>query len=311
MWGDTSLSTAKGVVSVVASFARSLPVFAWCKNKLFWPLYETYVKWEEDDGNQLAASVAYYMALSFFPLMLMLLAIGGLVLNFTGWGRDFQGELLTMIAAQTHASVAGQVETLLASVTSQAALGGPLGILGLLLAAMAIFAQFEKAFQRIFHTPEPESKGILATIREILLHRLRAFLLLGGLGALVIVSFLFNMFLSTLEAWAREWVPVPPLAWKALTLAIAVVINWALFTIIYKALPKTSIRWGEAMRGGLVASIIWEIGRRLLAWIVIGSNYNVYGVVGAFIALMLWVYYAAASIFFGAEYVRMLTSRRK
>ena len=119
------------------------------------------------------------------------------------------------------------------------------------------------------------------------------------------------MALSTIETLARDYVPIPPLAWKLLTLAMAVAINWVLFTIVYKALPKTRIRWGEAMRGGLLASVVWEIGRRLLAALVIGSKYNVYGVVGAFIALMLWVYYAAASIFFGAEYVRLLTTRRR
>ena len=47
--------------------------------------------WEEDDGNQMAAAVAYYMALSFFPLMLMTLAVGGLLLRSTGWGQNFQG----------------------------------------------------------------------------------------------------------------------------------------------------------------------------------------------------------------------------
>lgn len=288
-----------------------MPVFAWLKDKLVWPLYETYQHWEEDDGNQMAAAVAYYMALSFFPLMLITLAVGGLLLRSTGWGQNAQEALLSLIAKQMDASVADQVATLLDSVQANAALGGPLGILGIVIAAMAIFAQIEKAFRRIFHQREPEQKGIMAAVREILLHRLRAFLLLFGIGGLLIAGFLFNMALSTVEKLANDWVPLPPLAWRLLTLAVAVAINWVLFTLVYKALPRRRIRWREAMRGGLLASVIWEIGRRLLAALVIGSKYNVYGVVGAFIALMLWVYYAAASIFFGAEYVRLLATRRR
>jgi uncharacterized BrkB/YihY/UPF0761 family membrane protein len=62
----------------------------------------------------------------------------------------------------------------------------------------------------------------------------------------------------------------------------------------------------EATAGGLLASIIWQVGRRVLTWAVIGSNYNAYGVVGAFIAVMLWLYYGSAVVFFGAEYVQVI-----
>src|SRR3989304_6115125 len=130
-----------------------------------------------------------------------------------------------------------------------------------------------------------------------------------GLGLLITAGFLVNMSLSTIQTLTADTLPLPSGVWSLLTAAIAVATNWLLFTLLYKIIPKAPVRWRDAAGGGLLASIVWEIGRRILAAIVIGSNYSVYGVVGAFIAIMLWVYYAAATVFLGAEYVRLLCKK--
>ena len=62
------------------------------------------------------------------------------------------------------------------------------------------------------------------------------------------------------------------------------------------------------MAGGLFVSIIWLIGQRLLVSFVIGDGYTAYGVVGSFIAIMLWAYYASAALFLGAEFVQALST---
>jgi len=69
------------------------------------------------------------------------------------------------------------------------------------------------------------------------------------------------------------------------------------------------VRWREAAQGALFASIMWEIGRRLLAAVVIGSRFSVYGVVGAFVAVMLWTFYAATVLFLAAEYIQVVCQR--
>ena len=81
--------------------------------------------------------------------------------------------------------------------------------------------------------------------------------------------------------------------------------NGPLFAVIYRVLPNVEVRWGEAARGAILAAALWEIGRRLLATVIIGTQYSVYGVVGAFIAVMLWVYYAVTVLFLGAEYIQV------
>ena len=274
--------------------------------KIYRKLYEAYANWCKDDAAGLAAATSYYMALSFFPLLLLIVSLMGLLLRFTGWGINAQQRLLALLADNVAPSLASQVEVALSSVKTNAALSGPVGLVTLLLAAMAVFAQFEKAFDRIWNIPEQKYAGIFAAIGRILFQRLRAFLLLMGVWTLVIAAFLGNMVLATMHAFTTTHLVQSETAWYFLTAAAAVAADWLLFTILYKILPKAPVQWKAAAGGGLLAAIIWETGRRILAALVIGTHYSVYGVVGAFIAIMLWVYYAAATVFFGAEFAQAI-----
>jgi membrane protein len=278
--------------------------------KLFWQLYEAFENWQRDDAAELAAATSYYMALSFFPLLLLLLSVAGFVFRFTGWGQGTQQWLLTMLADQAAPSLANQVQVALSSLESRAILTGPVGLITLLLASIGVFVYIDNAFDRIWNLPPEKSSNFFDFIRRFLTHRLRAFLYMLGLGLLITACFLVNMSLSTIQTLTEDTLPLPSRVWSLLTVAIAVATNWLLFTLLYKIIPKAPVRWLDAAGGGLWASIVWEIGRRILAAIVIGSNYSIYGVVGAFIAIMLWVYYAAATVFFGAEYVQILCKKR-
>jgi len=260
----------------------------------------------EDDGLQQAAAVSYYAALSFFPLLLILTSGFGLVLRTTGWGKDAQQQILDFVAEQASETLAQRVQEALLEVQSGSALNGPIGILSLLIASMAIFAQFETAFDAIWNVEPPPADGIVAKARRIVTHRLRAFLMLLGVGGLVVIGFVAGLVLTSATSLSDELFHLPSQFWNLVRLALTVLFNWGMFTIIYRMLPKVPVRWSEAAQGGLLASIIWELGRLVLTSVVIGNKYNAYGVIGSFIAILLWVYYATIVIFVGAEYVQVI-----
>lgn len=268
-------------------------------------LYATYNQWQKDDGAQQAASVSYYMALSFFPLVLVLLSIIGTLFRATGWGQDARQRMIEVISLQMGDSLAGQVSALLDSLETNAGTSGPIGLGILVLTAMMVFAQFESAFDRIWNVPPPESRGLLHSLVSILWYRLRAFLMLLCAGVFLLVGFVATVSLSTAAQYSASWLPMPGL-WSVLTAVVGIAGNWLVLTLIYRALPKAPVRWREAAGGALIAALLWDVGRRILASFVIGSKYSVYGVVGAFIAMMLWVYYAMSVIFLGAEFVQVI-----
>jgi len=269
-------------------------------------LLRAYRRWQEDDGSLMAAAVAYYAALSFFPLMLVLIAGLGFALRFTQWAQDAQQQLLTAIGESASPEVGAGVATLLEQVEEKAALGGPLGLVVLLFAAAALFAHFERAFDRIWNVPSAPPTGLLRTVIDIAFYRLRAFLMLLGVGLAVIVVFFASLTLAAVKAGAADLLPAAGWVWWGVEVGIGVALNTGLFTLIYALLPKVTVRWTEALRGALLAAVLWEVGRLVLTAFLLTEKYSAYGVVGLFIAIMLWIYFAATVLFLGAEYVQVI-----
>jgi membrane protein len=105
----------------------------------------------------------------------------------------------------------------------------------------------------------------------------------------------------------EERMPVGPWVEFATGLWVNLLLNLFAFTIIYRVVPKARIRWLDAVRGGVLASILWELGRQALTAYFLHLNYpTAYGIIGSFIAVMLWAFYASMVLLFGAEYVRVL-----
>ena len=271
---------------------------------------ETTHRWRDDDGSLLAASMAYYAVLSFFPLLLVLIAVFGFVLQFSTSAQNAQQELLRILSQNTSSELAAHVRTALAEIQTNALVGGPLGLFTLLLASIGIFRQVERIFGRIWDVGPKHRVGILAAIVNTLFRRLRAFLMLLVVGSLLVAVFVVSIAVSAAHGLASD-LPGGAVAWSLGHVLLGVAVNWLLFTAVYKFIPRAPVRWADASRGGLLAAILWEATRQLLAWLLIGRRYTAYGVVGSLLALMLWVYVASNVIILGAEYARVVGQRRR
>jgi membrane protein len=257
----------------------------------------------------MSAAVAYYVGLSLFPLLMILISGVGWVLGSTVAGQDARQRVLDTVAENSSPVVSDYVRQILDQVQDHSAAGGRIGLLGVFLVAIAAFVQFERAFDRMWDLPAQEKKGLLAAVRRVVWERGIAFLMLLTLAALVVGVFVAGLVVSGIAEYSREmwdgFGAVIPVLRTIVTLSL----NAALMTLLYRWLPRQHVPWRGALRGGVLAAIAWEVGRLLLASVVIGQKYSsAYGVVGAFIAILLWCYYAVAVVFFGAEYVQETSS---
>lgn len=269
---------------------------------------QTVKRCKDDDVGMLAASMAYYATFSFFPMLLILVAALGFTMRFSTGVQDAQQELLKLLAQNTSVELAENVEIALAEIRTHAVIGGPLGLIALLLAAIVIFIHFERALDRVWDTRR-RSKGILAALRNTLFRRLRAFLMFLAVGLSVFAVFIAGIVAAASRPLAGN-LPGGPLVWNLLAILAGVVLNGLLFTVIYRVLPKVRVRWFDALRGGALAAVLWESSRHLLTLYVVGRTYSAYGVVGSLIVLMLWVYLASSVLLLGAEYVRVVHDER-
>jgi membrane protein len=271
-------------------------------------LRKTWEGWQKDDGFLLSAAMAYYAAFSLFPLCLILISILGFVLHFSQRADDAQVVLLEQVKQQVSPWLADQLQALLAGVKANAGFSGPLGIAALLAAAIAVFLQLDYIFGRIFGASNGSAKGLWACVRTVLYDRLSAFLMLLAAGALLLSLFIANVILTSVRSQFENLLPGGELLWNWGQLLFTTVINALLFAVIYKTLPKTAVRWRHALAGGVFVSLVWILGQRLLVRFLIGPGYTAYGVVGSFIAVMIWVYYVSVILFLGAELVAALAT---
>lgn len=267
-------------------------------------------RWQADDAGTMAASVAYYLALSLFPMLLLLTSGLGLVLRFTRLGQDAQMQILSVVAEHCSPSLEAQVEQVLLQLRDQSVVGGPFGLATAVLAAIGVFYQFERAFDKIWRVPPPKNRSAMQVVARVLTQRLAAFLLLGGVGLLIIAILMANVAIGAVREWMTN-LHVPGTVLVTLVDASATMLMNALaFGVLYRWLPKKRVLWSDAIRGGLLVSMIWEVGRQVLSVFLIGMRYTAaYGAIGSFIALLLWFYWGVTILFFGAEYVQVLSRR--
>lgn len=257
--------------------------------------------WLQDGGSLMAAAVAYYAGLSFFPVILVLISSVGYFLELTNSGISAQEELVEAARSQFSASFAEQIDSVLEAVSAEAPANSLVGWLGLLLSAGVIFLQFDAAFDRIWGAGKSSATGWLNMAIGVVRQRLSSFLMLSSMGVFVVAVSIASFVLHT----TRQWLPLPDIFWSLVAAITPIFVNLLAFTLLYRVVPKVKVRWREAFRGAVFATVLWEIGRLLIALLVLDGSYaSAYQIVGSFIVVMLWVYYAAAVVFLGAEYIR-------
>jgi membrane protein len=268
-------------------------------------LWLTYQRWQDDDGNLLSAALAYFAACSFFPIVLLSISVLGFVLSLSSGAHDSQEQFLSVVSAETSAAVAAHLRNALDTIRAKAVIGGPLGMATLLVVALGMFVQIEIALDRIFATGRGSERGILGSVVNVLFRRLRAFLMLLGVGFVVLALFIAEL-VSSAAYEHFDGFGGAGYVWRFVQIAGSFVLNWFLFGLLYRMLPKLPIRWSEAMRGGALAAVLWEVSREVLSLVLLSRKYSAYGVVGSLLALILWFYVASAILLLGAEYVRVL-----
>jgi membrane protein len=261
--------------------------------------------WRKHDGTLLSAATAYYATFSLFPLCLVLLAGLGIVSRHSTFLQGEQKVLLDTVSSNVSPWLAVQLDSILSNVRSQALLGGPMGLLVLIVSAIGIFTQLENIFDRIWDVSKTAVRGWLPALRLALWDRLLAFLTLLAIGAMLIGVFLADVVLVAVRALVVQ-LPAGELTWQIVQPLTSIVCVGLLLGVTYKVLPKAPVRWKDALTGGLLAAVVWTMGKAVLLSFVIGEKYSAYGIIGASIGVMLWFYYASAVVFLGAEVVRAL-----
>ena len=114
------------------------------------------------------------------------------------------------------------------------------------------------------------------------------------------------MFVSTmLAAMAHRIAGDATLVTTLVDTLLTCTITTAFFAAIFKVLPDVRVGWRNVVPGASLAAVLFAIGKNLLAWYLAkGSTASAFGAAGSLAAVLVWVYYSAQIMFFGAEFTQ-------
>lgn len=264
--------------------------------------------WVDAEAYRLSASLSFYALLSVFPLMLVAVSAGELLL---GGSAEVRGTLISALDGTNSETVRGLLEDTLEGVqgaASRSHWGVIVGLLGAVFGASGIFLELEAALNKLFHVP-PVKRTFWQEVKATLHERAAAL----GLVMITSVVLLFGTFVLTGADIVAEWFPARSAALPGLiTNLTSLLLTAAALTLCFRVVPGTPVRWPAAALGAFVAAFALLAARWPLAWAVVHlTSYAAYGIVGVLLLIMTWLYTAGCILLFGAAIAAVFNGERR
>ena len=177
-----------------------------------------------------------------------------------------------------------------------------MGLILLVIGATTVFGQLQGSLNEVWGvTSMPSRSGWVVMIMQ----RLISFAMVITVGFLLLTSMVLSTALTAAVAVAQGYTPISPAVLHAADLAIGLAIITLLFALLFKVLPDVIIRWSEAWVGAFVTALLFTLGRFVIALYLGHSTIaSSYGAASSLVALLIWIYYSCAILFYGAEFIR-------
>ncbi len=90
--------------------------------------------------------------------------------------------------------------------------------------------------------------------------------------------------------------------WQVLFAAVSYLVTVALFVLVYRFMPKAEVTLRDTLPGAFLAGALWEIAKYIFASSLNYFHYDqIYGSVGAVVAVLTWSYVSSLILLFGAQ----------
>jgi len=261
---------------------------------------QTFKEFGEDKAPRLGAALAYYTIFSIAPLLLIAIAVAGLVFGQEAAHKEISGQLGGLLGREG----AKGIEEMIASAAKPktGTLATIVGLVTLFLGASGVFMQLKDALNTIWNVEGEKTKGILGMLRE----RFLSLAMVCGVGFLLLVSLIFDAAISTMGNYLDRLFPGGETILQMVQLVISFVLVTLLFAAMFRFLPDVRPTWRDVWFGALFTAVLFVLGKFglsiYLGKAAIGSSY---GAAGSLVILLVWVYWSAQILFFGAEFTQV------
>jgi membrane protein len=250
--------------------------------------------------TRMSAALAYYTVFSIAPLLILVISVSAIF-----YGRSaIEGSIYEQIRSFVGDDAALQIQELIknASIARGNAFASGASIVALIIGATGVFGEIQDSINFIWGLKLKPKRGFI----KILINRLLSFSIIVSLSFILMVSLMVN---TVLDLVSDRLVHIFP----GIAVYLAYTINFLLtflvttflFSIIFKVLPDAKIKWKDVLTGALTTALLFMFGKFAITFYLGTKNIgNTFGAAGSIIIILLWVYYSAIILYFGAAFTK-------
>lgn len=263
---------------------------------------QTFDEWLEDGAPRLGAALAYYSIFSLGPLLIIAIAVASLFFDGAAAQQQIIGQIRSLVGDQG----AQAIEAMLAgaSTGNQSVIATAIGVAVLLFGALSVVVQLKDALNIIWNVESAAVSGFWSYVRTYLLS-LAAVL---GLGFLLTISLIGSALIAGMgQAFASGFSEA---ALHAVNFVVNFLVLTVLFAMMFKYLPDIRIGWRDVWIGAALTALLFNLGKFLIA-LYLGKQglESTYGAASSIVLILVWIYYSAQIVFFGAEFTQVYARR--
>ena len=264
--------------------------------------------WQDDRAPRMGAALAYYIALSLAPTVLILLAIAGWAFG----AQAAEGRLVSQIRDLVGYESAKAIQTMI-----EGAHQSPRGIAATVLAlvtaffaASAVVSELRDAMNTIWRVPEDHDSSTIRSIFNLVKDRLLSFALVLASSSLLVLSLLVNAWIFAAGTYLNSGAAPSQALVQATDWLVSFVVVTVLFAFIFKVLPNVPLHWGDVILAAVATALAFTAGKVLLGVYLGKADFtDTYGAAGSLVIVLVWVYYSAQVLYLGAEFTRAYACR--
>ena len=255
------------------------------------------------DGSDLkfGASLSYYTIFSLPPLLIIIITLCGVFFGAEAVKGEIYGQIAHLVGKDTAIQIQEMIKNV--AVSTDTVFATTIGVITLLFGASGVFGEIQDSINRIWGIKAKPKRGFIKLIRN----RLISFSMVVVIGFLMLVSLILNAIVELLNNKLQNIFPhLSVYLFYAINLLLLFAIITVLFAIVFKTLPDGKVSWKDALIGSTFTSLLFMAGKSAIGLYLGNSNIaTTYGAAGSLIIILLWVYYSALILYFGAEFTKV------
>lgn len=261
---------------------------------------QTWKEFGDDKAQRLGAALSYYTVFSIAPLLLIAISIAGFVLG----QKAAQGAIQQQLAGTLGVSTAKAINEMIlsASKPKSGAIATIIGIVMLLFGAAGVFGQLQDALDTIWNVEKPKTGGFMGLIKDRFLSMAMVF----GIGFLLLVTLVIDAGISAMGHYIGQRIAGGEALLHIVQLVISFGLVTVLFALTFRYLPHVRVAWKDVWFGAALTAFLFVVGKFGLGlYIGKAAVGSAYGAAGSLVVILIWVYWSAQILFFGAEFTQV------